>query len=474
MSKSLAQERTPAPSLSFPRAFAWGVATAAYQIEGGAHEGGRGPSIWDTFSHTPGLTRHGDTGDIACDHYHRWESDLDLLASLGVTAYRLSLSWSRLQPQGRGPLNETAVAFYRKVLDGLRERNIEAFVTLYHWDLPQPLEDEGGWPHRETAERFADYARLVMSELGDSADRWITINEPWCASFLGYGTGAHAPGRRDMSAAVAAAHHLSLAHGLAVQQIRAVRPNAKVGISNLITDIVPASASVEDAAAAIALDAVSNRVFLDPLFLGSYSPEVRDLLEPYGLAAVVQAGDLQLISAPIDFMGVNHYQRIVASHDATVEPFSVREHPAEPATTSFGWSVIPESLTNVLTRVTRDYGSIPLYVTENGACYDDVVDTNGEVVDSERIAYLSGFLKAAGRAIEHGVDLQGYFVWSFLDNFEWAEGYSKRFGLVFVDYATQERIPKHSAIWYRDLIAAHREVVSTNGQTEVALATAPL
>lgn len=468
---SVVGDRSFAEFSSFPRGFAWGVATAAYQIEGAANEGGRGPSIWDTFSRTPGRTLHGDTGDIACDHYHRWESDLDLLASLGVTAYRLSFSWSRLQPEGRGPLNETAVAFYRKVLSGLRQRNIEAFVTLYHWDLPQPLEDEGGWPCRETAYRFADYVREVVAALGDSANRWITINEPWCSSFLGYGSGAHAPGRRDMGAAVAAAHHLNLAHGLAVGQIRSVLPKANIGISNLITDIVPGSDSVEDAAAVMRLDAVSNRVFLDPLFLGSYSPAVHSQLAPYGLDAVVQDGDLQLISARLDFMGVNHYQRIVASDDATALPFRVQERPAEPATTSFGWSVVPESLTRVLARVAREYTAIPLYVTESGASYDDCVDSNGEVVDSERIAYLSWYMNAAGRAIAQGVDLRGYFVWSFLDNFEWAEGYSKRFGLVFVDYSTQERILKHSAVWYRDLIDEHRRHVGTEGDPE-AIVTA--
>lgn len=472
MSTSVDDDRSFAAFPSFPRGFAWGVATAAYQIEGAADEGGRGPSIWDTFSHKSGLTLHGDTGDIACDHYHRWESDLDLLVSLGVTAYRLSISWSRLQPQGRGPLNETAVTFYRDVLDGLRQRNIEAFVTLYHWDLPQPLEDEGGWPRRETAHRFADYVRMVVLAMGDSADRWITINEPWCSSFLGYGSGAHAPGRQDLRAAVAAAHHLNLAHGLAAAQIRSVRPNAKIGISNLITDIVPLSDSVEDAAAALRLDAVSNRVFMDPVFLGSYSPAVRELLGPLGLDAVVQDGDVQLISAPLDFMGVNHYQRIVASDDATALPFRVQERPAEPATTSFGWSVVPESLTCVLARVARDYTTIPLYVTESGASYNDSVNSNGEVVDSERIDYLSEYMNAAGRAIEQGVDLRGYFVWSFLDNFEWAEGYSKRFGLVFVDYSTQERIQKHSAAWYRDLIAEHQRHVGTEGHPEATVAAA--
>ncbi|EAR25820.1 putative beta-glucosidase [marine actinobacterium PHSC20C1] len=454
---------TAEPSLetlgTFPTDFRWGLATAAYQIEGAAFEGGRGPSIWDTFSHTPGLSLHGDTGDIACDHYHRWQADLDLLKSLGVTDYRLSVSWSRLQPSGRGELNEIAVAFYRDVLKGLAERGIRALVTLYHWDLPQPLEDEGGWPVRGTAYRFAEFATRTVEALGDLATDWLTLNEPWCSAFLGYGNGAHAPGRTDYRAAIHAAHHLNLAHGLAVAGIRVAMPSASVGITNIVTDIIPASDSPDDAAAVVRLDASSNRVFLDPVYLGAYSDAVWETLGSRGLSDVVQEGDLEIISTPTDFAGINHYQRVIASHDETA-PFGVAEMPAEPATTSFGWSVIPESLTAVLTRVSREFTSVPLYVTENGASYEDYVDPNGDVVDTERIAYLRGYLGAAAEAIAAGVDLRGYYAWSFLDNFEWAEGYSKRFGLVWVDYRTQERIPKLSAHWYRRLITEHQEVVA--------------
>ncbi|MBU1588144.1 MAG: beta-glucosidase [Actinobacteria bacterium] len=443
----------------FPGDFRWGLATAAYQIEGAAFEGGRGPSIWDTFAHTPGLSKHGDTGDIACDHYHRWEADLDLLASLGVTDYRLSVSWSRLQPSGTGELNPVAVSFYRAVLEGLAARGIRPLVTLYHWDLPQPLEDLGGWPVRDTAYRFAEYARKTVTALGDLANDWVTLNEPWCSSFLGYGSGAHAPGRTDYRAAIHAAHHLNLAHGLAVAGIRAARPGASVGITNIVTDIVPASDSTEDRAAATRLDASSNRIFLDPVYLGEYSAAVWETLGQRGLSDVVQEGDLSIISAPTDFAGVNHYQRVIASHDES-RPFAVLEVPAEPATTSFGWSVIPASLTEVLTRVSREFTPLPIYVTENGASYDDYVDPNGDVVDTERVEYLRGYLSAAADAIGAGVDLRGYYAWSFLDNFEWAEGYSKRFGLVWVDYRTQERIPKLSAHWYRRLIADHRAVTA--------------
>jgi beta-glucosidase len=444
----------------FPADFRWGMATAAYQIEGAALEGGRGPSIWDTFARTPGLTRHGDTGDIACDHYHRWESDFDLLVDLRVTDYRLSLSWSRLQPSGAGPLNAEGVAFYERLLAGLRDRGIRALVTLYHWDLPQPLEDAGGWPERATAERFGEYAGLVLERLGHLATDWITLNEPWCSSFLGYGNGAHAPGRHDHRAAVAAAHHLNLAHGLALAAIRRVSATARVGITNIVTEIVPRTDSREDEAAATRLDAVTNRVFLDPVYLGTYSTAVIDALGPLGLTDLVLPGDLELASAPTDFAGVNHYQRVVAWHDAAAAPFGVGEQAAEPATTSFGWSVIPDSLFAVLTRVAREYTALPLYVTENGASFDDYVDPNGHVVDTERIEYFAGYLEAAGRAIEAGVDLRGYYAWSFLDNFEWAEGYSKRFGLVYVDYRTQDRIPKLSAGWYRQLITDHQESVT--------------
>lgn len=435
----------------FPADFRWGLATAAYQIEGAANEGGRGPSIWDTFARTPGLTRHGDTGDVACDHYHRWDRDFDLLVELGVRDYRLSVSWSRLQPTGRGELNPHAVSFYRSLLGGLRDRGIRPLVTLYHWDLPQPLEDEGGWPVRTTAECFADYARLVVRALGDLARDWVTLNEPWCSAFLGYGTGAHAPGRRDERAAVAAAHHLNLAHGLALAAIRAESPDAAVGISNIVTDVLPASSSPADVAAATRLDAATNRVFLDPVYLGGYTTIVHEVFRD--LKDLVRPGDLELIGAPTDFAGVNHYQRLIARHDGEAGGLNVSDRPAEPATTSFGWSVVPESLEAVLARVASEFTNLPLYVTENGASYDDYVDPEGVVADTERVAYLRGYLDAAARAIRSGVDLRGYYAWSFLDNFEWAEGYGKRFGLVYVDYGTQERIPKLSAHWYRRMIA---------------------
>jgi beta-glucosidase len=446
---------------SFPADFRWGVATAAYQIEGGAHEGGRGLSIWDTFANVDKRTLNGDNGDVACDHYHRWPGDLDLMVGLGVRDYRLSLSWARLQPTGQGDLNPDGVAFYTALLEGMQERGIAPMVTLYHWDLPQPLEDAGGWPVRETAHRFADYAERAVRALGHLATDWITINEPWCVAFLGYGRGAHAPGKKDDRLAVAAAHHVNLAHGLAVSAIRAIDGSLRVGNSNIVTDIVPASDSAADAAAVVRLDAMNNRIFLDPVYLGEYSGAVRELFAPLGLNELVQDGDLALIGQRVDFMGMNHYQRVEAWAQDDTGYLRVGERPSSPATTSFGWSVIPDSLHAVLRRVSTEFTSLPIYITENGASYHDYVDPDGEVNDPDRVAYFAGYLAAAGRAIAEGVDLRGYYAWSFLDNFEWAEGYSKRFGLVYVDYRTQTRIPKTSAHWYAHQIARHRSTAET-------------
>jgi beta-glucosidase len=442
----------------FPEGFIWGAATSAYQVEGAVAEGGRGPSIWDTFAHTPAKTAGGDTGDVACDHYHRWREDIGLISELGLNGYRLSVSWPRLQPGGQGGLNPAGVAFYRSLLEGLRDAGVRPFVTLYHWELPQALEDVGGWPLRETASRFADFAAQTVRALGDLAEDWITINEPWCQAFLGYESGIHAPGRRDLRAAVAAAHHLNVAHGLAVQAIRAEDASARLGIANIVTDVLPASQRAEDLAASERYDANSNRLFLDPLLLGSYPEIVYEMYREQGLAARVLPSDEDLIAAPIDFLAVNHYQRVLVSADPTDLHLGARGTPAEPATTSLGWSVIPDAFRDVLLRVQRDYPSIPLYVTENGASYDDRVGSDGRVLDTERVDYLRGYLGAAAEAIEAGVDLRGYFAWSLMDNFEWGEGYRSRFGLIYVDYQTQRRIPKASASWYRDLIARHRAI----------------
>ena len=455
----------PTRLAALPRDFLFGTATAAYQIEGGVAEGGRGPSIWDTFSHTPERTHRGDTGDVACDHYHRWEGDLDLMAELGLPAYRLSLSWARLQPAGEGALNPEGVHFYRAILDGCRRRGITPLLTLYHWDLPQPLQDAGGWPNRETAHRFADYASQCIDAFADLVVDWITINEPWCVSFLSHEWGVQAPGVRDPAQAIRAAHHTLLAHGLALRHFRARTPDAKVGITNLLSNMNPRSDSPEDLAATKLLDIRMNRIFLEPCYHGEYPADVVAVFAAAGLnageveGALVQPGDLELISAPTDFVGVNHYTNVLVyaggdgdEGDDGRSWGGVRMEHVGPAPTSFGWSNTPAALHDVLARVNKEFSPLPILVTENGASFHDYVDPNGEVRDFERIDYLRGYIDAVAQAVEDGVDVRGYFAWSFLDNFEWAEGYDKRFGLVFVDYGTQRRIPKASAYWYRDTI----------------------
>jgi beta-glucosidase len=438
---------------TFPEGFLWGAATAAYQIEGAAATDGRGPSIWDTFSREPGRVRNGDTGDVADDHYHRLDEDLDLIAELEIPAYRFSIAWPRVQPDGKGALNPKGLDFYRRLLDGLASRGIEPMVTLYHWDLPQALEDDGGWLARDTPARFADFAAAMVGELGDLAQRWITLNEPWCSAFLGYYEGRFAPGHRSYAESYTALHHLLLAHGLGLAAIRAAAPELQVGITCNHSDITPATD--DDVDAARAADMEENRLFLDPIFRGAYPADAPDFLRADSL---VQPGDLVAISAPIDFYGVNYYVREVIAADAAEPHRGWRRVPPPRGVnlTAKGDAVSPDGLTSVLQRVGRDYANgVPLYITESGAPFDDAVDATGRVEDPKRIDYLAKHFRAARAAIDAGVDLRGYFVWSLLDNFEWDSGYSIRFGLVFVDYATQRRIPKASALWYREVIRAN-------------------
>lgn len=463
-------------AVSFPKGFLFGAATAAYQVEGSVDVGGRGVSIWDTFSHTSGKTVNGDTGDIACDHFLRLEEDLDLLAELGVRAYRFSVSWPRIQPTGKGPANPEGLDFYRRVVDGLRARGIVPVLTLYHWDLPQPLQDEGGWPQRDTVSRFAEYAGTVARALGGTVGRWITLNEPWCSAWLGYGSGHHAPGIRDIGKAVAATHHLLLAHGEAVQAIRSAVPAAEVGISLNLTPIRHATDHEDDVAAARRTDGNANRLFLDPVLTGSYPP---DMLEHYqGSApgfAVVRDGDLEVISRPLDFLGINYYtpqtvadeartaQAMVAGYcvpTAEIDLISSDLHAVpvqRPAfrRTEMGWEVEPAALTELLDRLHQEYPDVPILLTENGAACADYVGQDGSVQDPERIRYLDGHLRAVLQAREAGSDVRGYFVWSLMDNFEWAYGYSKRFGLVWIDYPTRTRIPKDSFRWYAQTVRAN-------------------
>ena len=447
----------------FPEGFLWGTATASYQIEGAVDKDGRGTSIWDTFSHTPGKVYRGDTGDVACDHYNRLEEDLDLMADLGLQAYRFSVGWPRIQPEGSGPVNRKGLDFYRRLVDGLRARSIEPMPTLYHWDLPQALEDKGGWTSRETSERFAEYASLVYEALADSVRFWITLNEPWVSSWMGYGIGTHAPGHSSISKALAATHHLLLGHGLALEAMRSAgHEDNQLGITLNLAPVRPASGERADAEAARRVDGNANRLYLDPLFRGSY-PE--DMLEHYRAEsdfAFVRGGDLESISAPIDFLGVNYYFRHTVvgggqrSELATAMRFSdlnaTTVLPESVETTAMGWPVEPDGLTELLVRLHEEYVEVPIYITENGRAVYDYVDPEGEVDDRERVSYLDDHFRAAHDAMQQGVDLRGYLVWSLLDNFEWAEGYSKRFGIVFVDYGTQRRIPKASARWYREVI----------------------
>jgi beta-glucosidase len=448
--------------MRFPERFLWGAATAAYQVEGAVSEDGRGLSIWDTFSHTPGKVFHGDTGDVACDQYHRLGEDLDLMADLGLKAYRFSVAWPRVQPEGSGPANQKGLDFYKRLVAGLRERSIEPVLTLYHWDLPQALEDRGGWTSRETSSRFAEYAGIVHDALGGDVRFWITLNEPWVSAWLGYGAGVHAPGHSDPAKALAATHHLLLGHGLAVERMREAGGENEIGITLNLSPVRPAKAErPADVGAARRVDGHANRLYLDPVFRGSY-PE--DVLDHYRLdtdLSFIGDGDLETVSAPLDFLGVNYYMRHTVREVESPRPGSilfpgvrartVTPHGAE--TTAMGWPIEPDGLTEILVRLKDEYTDLPIYITESGAAFHDYADPEGAVKDEERVSYLDAHFRAAHTAIERGVDLRGYFVWSLLDNFEWAEGYSKRFGLVYVDYATQRRTPKASARWYNGVIS---------------------
>ena len=440
----------------FPAGFAWGAATAAYQIEGAVAEDGRGPSVWDTFSRRAGAVRHGDTGDVAADHYHRWPEDIELMSALGIAAYRFSIAWPRVQPGGQGPANERGLDFYDRLTDALLAGGITPIPTLFHWDLPQPLEDEGGWLSRDTAYRFADYAQLAAERLADRIPLWITLNEPFVVMSMGYGLGTHAPGRTLLLGALPAAHHQLLGHGLATAALRSAGVR-QVAITNNYAPAWPASDSPADVAAATAYDTLQNRLFTDPVLLGAY-PD----LSAFGLGAdpdYVRAGDLELISGPIDVLGVNYYApaRLSALPDGPL-PFQREPIPGYPVT-AFGWPIVPAALRDLLLGLRERYGPAlpPVYITENGCSTDDVVAPDGAVDDQPRIRYLDGHLRALHEAITSGVDVRGYLTWSLIDNFEWAEGYSQRFGIVHVNFATQQRTPKASFSWYRDFIAAQRD-----------------
>jgi beta-glucosidase len=437
----------------FPADFVWGAAGAAYQMEGAAHEAGRGESIWDRFCATPGKVRAGESGVVACDFYHRYPEDIAVMGELGLDAFRFSIAWPRIIPDGRGRVHEAGLDFYDRLVDELLEQGIRPFPTLYHWDLPQPLEDAGGWPARETAEAFVDYVDAVASRLSDRVTHWITHNEPWVAAWVGYGSGEHAPGRNDRADAIAAAHHLLLSHGWAAEVLRRASSDAQVGITLVLVPAYAASEADGDRLAAQHGDGFFNRWFLDPVFRGSYPADILEHFAPAGPPVV--DGDLEAIAAPLDFLGVNYYSRQVLRENPEGGRPLVERVP-DASYTDMGWEIYPDGLFDVLLRVREEYDPQAIYITENGAAFSDHRDHAGEVHDPERQAYIADHLAALARAIDAGVPVQGYFLWSLLDNFEWAHGYSKRFGVVFVDYPTLERVPKASYRWYRDFIAAQR------------------
>lgn len=453
---------------ALPERFLLGASTAAYQIEGAVAEGGRGPSVWDTFCAEPSRIVDGSSGEVACDHFHRYAEDVALMAELGLDGYRFSIAWPRIHPDGSGPANEAGLDFYDRLVDALLAAGVAPMATLFHWDLPQALEDAGGWLVRDTAERLAEYAGTVGARLADRVAHWIPVNEPNVVTMLGYATGVHAPGRRLMFDALPVAHHLLLGHGLAAGALRAAGATS-VGCANNHMPVWPATGSEEDRAAADLYDALWNRMFSDPMLLGRY---------PEGFAELMPgpvADDLATIAAPLDFYGVNYYNPMriagpgtdlpridqVPSDGLPFVPVVVEGYPV----TGFGWPVVPDGLREALVRLHDEYGDRlpPVFVTENGCAYDDEPDATGAVHDPERIAYLDAHLGAIAQAVAEGVDVRGYFTWSLMDNFEWAEGYTKRFGLVHVDYATQKRTRKDSFGWYRDVIAAQHARTSTSG-----------
>jgi beta-glucosidase len=465
--------------LRFPEGFVWGTATAAFQVEGAVAEDGRGTSIWDTFTHEPGRIVDGTNADVACDHYHRYREDVAIMADLGICSYRFSVAWPRIVPTGSGTVNQAGLDFYSRLVDALLERGISPLATLYHWDLPQPLQDSGGWTNRETAERFAEYAAVVGGALGDRVPTITTFNEPWCAAFLGYSSGVHAPGITDNASALAAVHHLNLAHGLGVTALRSVLPSSgRVSLTLNLAVVRGASDNEADQRAARHVDGLTNRIFLDPVLGGHYPDDVLADLQHITDWAFIREDDPKSINQPIDVLGVNYYSptrvtaataelRAQSSGRWVNDPQSADGPTPFPGTdlafsasqdgpyTAMGWRIEPGSLTELLLRVHRDYPDIPLMITENGAAFPDEPGPDGVVHDSDRIDYLRGHITAVHEAIRQGVDVRGYYCWSLMDNFEWAWGESKRFGLVHVDFPTGTRTPKDSARWFRDVIAAN-------------------
>ncbi len=439
----------------FPEGFLWGAATAAYQIEGSPSTDDRGESIWDRFSHTPGNTWNEENGDTACEHYSLYREDVKRMAELGLNAYRFSISWPRIFPAGKGKPNLKGLDFYRRLIEELHKYRIKPAVTLYHWDLPQALQEQGGWGSLDTAKYFNQYAAFIFENLDLPVDRWITLNEPWVSAFFGYAMGVHAPGLNDFNTALRAAHNLLLGHGMAIRSFRDVnRENEPIGITLNLNPVQPFSDSKADLAQAVRTDGFMNRWFLDPVFRGAYPQDMVEIFSRSYDLSFIEEEDLTITAEPIDFLGINNYTRILVKAGSSEDDFMGNPYnPPEAEYTEMGWEVYPRGIFDLLVRVHRDYGPLPLYITENGAAYDDKLQNDGRVDDSDRINYLHGYFLEAWKALQEGVPLAGYFVWTLMDNFEWSFGYSKRFGLIYIDYPTQKRYLKDSAYWYRDVIS---------------------
>ena len=432
--------------ITFPHGFLWGVASSSYQIEGAWNEDGKGESIWDRFSHIPGNTKNGDTGDVACDHYHRYPEDVALMKELGIQAYRFSISWPRVLPKGKGDINRAGLNFYRRLVAKLLESGIEPWVCLYHYDMPQALQNEGGWANPNIIQYFADYAELMARELGDRVKRWLILNEPRPIAWLGHLTGTHAPGIKNLELSLKVSHHLQLAQGKAIQALRNLNQNLQIGTIVDLNTVHPISDDEKNREAASKLDEFQNRWYIDPLFKGEYPP----LAGKIGLKPSQE--DMSLIKQPLDFLGVNYYTRLLATYDPSNPVTQAKVVQKNTPTTERGWEIYPNGLYEVLMRLRMDYGNPLLYVTENGVAFEDNVIKDGKVQDDDRIAFLRDHIAAAYRAIKDGVRLKGYFVWTIIDNFEWAEGYSKRFGLVYTNYQSLKRTPKKSFYWYKQVI----------------------
>jgi beta-glucosidase len=438
--------------IQFPKDFKWGAATAAYQIEGAWNEDGKGLSIWDTFSHTPGKVRNGDNGDVACDTYHRYEEDIQLMKELGIQVYRFSVSWPRILPDGTGKVNQKGLDFYKRFVDKLLENGIEPFCTLYHWDLPQALQDKGGWANRETLDAFAEYAEVMFKEFSGKVKHWITLNEPWCSAFLSNMIGDHAPGFKDAQLAGNVAHNLMVAHGKAVKKFRELGMPGQIGYAPNVTWLEPYSNRQEDIDACKRSTGWFLEWFLEPVFKGTYPQFLVDWFAAKGFSIDIQEGDMEIINQPIDFLGINYYNGSVGRYKENAGFFDCENVDMGYDKTDIGWPIYPEGFYKVLNYITELYGQVPIYITENGACYNDEVE-NGRVRDTKRIDYLKSHITEINRCIDSGVNMKGYITWSLMDNFEWAFGYSMRFGIIHVDFRTLERTKKDSYYWYQHMIA---------------------